>query len=50
VVRRAEEAQVGEPLSIRLLPPGAGVDATLAEAGEVQATVTGVKPGVKPRA
>ena len=44
VLRRASDAQAGEPLSIRLLPPGAGAEATLADAGEVQATVTAVTP------
>jgi len=44
VLRRAGEVQPGEPLSIRLLPPGAGAKATLEDAGEVQATVTQVKP------
>jgi exodeoxyribonuclease VII large subunit len=44
VLRRAEAAQVGEALSLRLLPPGAGERATLADAGEVQVTVAAVRP------
>lgn len=44
VLRRAADAKAGDPLSIRLLPPGAGAEVTLADAGEVQATVTAVRP------
>ncbi len=44
VLRRAPDAQAGEPLSIRLLPPEAGAGATLAEAGEVRAVVVAVPP------